>query len=308
MNTHRIHRVSKLTSLSKDVIRVWERRYGIIQPQRGENGYRIYTDEDVALLRYLRKEMDQGISIGDLSALGREALISKMHAQPEAEAYSPPAFDSLIDELTASLDPFDIITFERRLSGSVAVIPFEEALHGILIPLQIRIGQLWHDGKIGIAVEHYVTQQVQQKIFTAMNQFRISEKGYKIVIACAPEEEHEVGAQMSAYFCRLHGHQVHYLGSNVPADSLRALCAQVQPDLTLLSMTLTPSKETLEKVIQICSEHILALCPIWVGGEGAQAVSEQLQKNGMLVLNDHKEFQERLFKFSKKNGPEKRKN
>ncbi len=301
MNTHRIHRVSKLTGLTKDVIRVWERRYGIIQPKRGENGYRIYTDEDVALLRYLKREMDQGTSIGDLAALGREALLENIHALPPEKSATPTSFDALIDEITATLDPLDILSFENRLNGSVAVIPFEEALHGILIPLQVRIGELWHEGKISVAVEHFVTHHVQQKIFTAMNQFKINDQGHKIVIACAPEEEHEIGAQMSAYFCRLHGHQVHYLGANVPAEALHSLCTQVQPDLVLVSITLTPSEETLEALIRVCAEHVLSICPVWIGGTGAQGVMERLQKNGLTVFNSHKEVETRLSKFFQKN-------
>ena len=72
MNTHRIHRVAKLTGLSRDVIRVWERRFGLLKPTRGANRYRNYSDEDVALLRYLKQQLDAGASIGDLAKLGRE--------------------------------------------------------------------------------------------------------------------------------------------------------------------------------------------------------------------------------------------
>ena len=76
MYTHRIHRVAKLTGLSRDVIRVWERRYGLVKPSRSANRYRIYSDEEVALLRYVKNEMDKGQSIGDLIAVGREKLLA----------------------------------------------------------------------------------------------------------------------------------------------------------------------------------------------------------------------------------------
>ncbi len=299
MNTHRIHRVSKLTGLTKDVIRVWERRYGILQPERGENRYRLYTDEDVALLRYLKSEMDKGASIGDLAALGREALIERIHALPLTETVPLPSFESLIEELIGTLDPLDAVSFERRFNGAVAVIPFEEALYRILIPLQVRVGQLWHDEKIDISVEHYVTKQVQQKIFTAMNQFRVNEAGEKIIVACGPEEEHEIGAQISAYLCRLHGHRVHYLGANVPVDALVSLCKELKPALTLISMTVVPSKEILEQIIETYSDQILPLCPIWVGGQGAEAVKAELQNQGMEVLKDNREMEDRLLKLIK---------
>ena len=81
MNTHRIHRVAKLTGLSRDVIRVWERRFGLLKPTRGANRYRNYSDEDVALLRYLKQQLDAGASIGDLAKLGREELIARLRAE-----------------------------------------------------------------------------------------------------------------------------------------------------------------------------------------------------------------------------------
>ncbi len=294
MNTHRIDRVSKLTGLSKDVIRIWERRYGFIQPSRGENRYRIYTDEDVALLRFLKKEMEKGAPIGDLATLGREALIEQMQAIPEVEPEAMPSYDALVDRLVEHLDPLEPLQFERRLNGAVAVVPFEEALYRILIPLQERVGGLWHAGKISVAVEHYVTKHVQQKIFSAMNHFNIRTEGKNIVVACAPLEEHEIAAQIGAYLCRRQGHRVHFLGANVPLDALVALCQAVQPDLTLISMIIDPPEENLSETIEAYSKSILAICPIWIGGQAAQTAKARLQKKGLEVLDTNKEMEHRL--------------
>ena len=64
----------------------------------------------------------------------------------------------------STLNPFDRVIFEKRLNGAVAVVPFEEALHGILLPLQEQVGQLWLENHIDVALEHYVTKQIQQKM------------------------------------------------------------------------------------------------------------------------------------------------
>src|SRR5690242_17760294 len=165
MNTHRIHRVAKLTGLSKDVIRAWERRYGIVKPLRSANRYRTYTDDEVALLRYVKAQMDKGQSIGDLVATGRERLVAEAARSAVTEPSETEPYERLLNELIQLLDPLRRESFERRLNGAVAVIPFEEALYGILLPLQIRVGQLWHDGRLNVAVEHYVTNQVRQKLF-----------------------------------------------------------------------------------------------------------------------------------------------
>lgn len=154
MNTHRIHRVAKLTGLSRDVIRVWERRFDLLKPTRGANRYRNYSDEDVALLRYLKQQLDAGESIGDLARVGREELINRLRAAAPRTTVVDNTFDRLLRELLSALEPLDRVMFEKRLNGAVAVVPFEEALHGILLPLQERVGHLWHSGRIDIAVEH----------------------------------------------------------------------------------------------------------------------------------------------------------
>ncbi|HSE57410.1 MAG TPA: MerR family transcriptional regulator [Nitrospiraceae bacterium] len=212
MNTHRIHRVAKLTGLSKDVIRVWERRYGLLQPTRGANRYRNYSDDDVLLLRFVKEELDKGYSIGELVELGREELLDRARkaASPARLAADNP-YGRLIEELIGSLDPLDKTTFERRLNGAVAIVPFEEALHGMLIPLERRIGELWHEGKISVAIEHYVSNLVQQKLFSVMNQFPLSDHGPKVIVACPPKETHELGALTVAYHCALRGCRVIYL-------------------------------------------------------------------------------------------------
>jgi len=183
MNTHRIHRVAKLTGLSRDVIRVWERRFDLLKPTRGANRYRNYSDDDVALLRYLKQQLDAGASIGDLARQGREELMNRMRAAAPRTVAVDNTFERLLRELLAALEPLDRVMFEKRLNGAVAVVPFEEALHGILLPLQERVGHLWHTGRINVAVEHYVTSQIKQKLYAAINQLPVAEFGATVVIA-----------------------------------------------------------------------------------------------------------------------------
>ena len=134
MNTHRIHRVAKLTGLSKDVIRVWERRYGLVKPSRSSNRYREYSDEEVALLRFVKAQMEQGATIGALAAEGHDSLVARMRIATPVSAEEQKPHERLLDDLMGSLDPIDKAGFERRLNGAVAVIPFEEAVQRILLP------------------------------------------------------------------------------------------------------------------------------------------------------------------------------
>ncbi|CAI4029953.1 Cobalamin B12-binding domain-containing protein [Nitrospira tepida] len=287
MNTHRIHRVAKLTGLTKDVIRVWERRYGLLKPIRGANRYRNYSDEDVLLLRFLKQEQERGYSIGDLAELGRDELLARAR-QSALPARSPDSnpYARLIEQLIQSLDPLDKTSFERKLNGAVAIVPFDEALHGMLIPLQQRVGELWHEGRLSVAVEHYVSKVVQQKLFSVMNQLAPPDHGPKVVVACPPKETHELGAQTVAYHCAVRGFRVIYLGPNTPIDDLSALCLDVQPALVLLSMTLGGPDDELHALAKALAHKIKPLCPVGLGGAGLSAVKEIFEEEGLVVLED----------------------
>ncbi len=300
MNTHRIHRVAKLTGLSRDVIRVWERRFGLLKPTRGANRYRNYSDEDVALLRYLKQELDAGASIGDLAKVGREELIGRMRAAAPRTAVVDNTFDRLLRELLIALEPLDRITFEKRLNGAVAVVPFEEALHGILLPLQGRVGQLWHLGRISVAVEHYVTSQIKQKLYAAMNQLPVAEFGATVVVACPPGEEHDLAALAVAYRCRVRGCRVYYLGANVPVLSLSNLCREVTPDLTILSCTIALPDPAAAELIQALAQDVAPLSNVLAGGQGALAMRHRFTESNIDVLESFNELDEKLEQLTRR--------
>jgi methanogenic corrinoid protein MtbC1 len=285
MNTHRIHRVAKLTGLSKDVIRVWERRYGLVKPLRSANRYREYTDQDVTLLRFLKDELDRGQTIGALALEGRDLLLQRMRTSgvPTTQELQPHA--SLLDELVKLLDPFDKTRFEKKLNGAVAVIPFEEALQRILLPLQRRVGELWHEGRVSIAVEHYVTKLVQQKLFSVTNQLPVYEFGPRVLVACPEGESHEIGAQAVAYIAATRGCHVYYLGPNLPISDLQTFCERVEPDLVLLSLTEVKSDAAVRQLLQEL-ESLSMRWAVAIGGQGALALEHLLLNSKVTVIHD----------------------
>jgi len=285
MNTHRIHRVARLTGLSKDVIRVWERRYGLVKPSRSSNRYREYSDGEVALLRFVKAQMEQGATIGTLAAEGHDSLIARMRIATPVSAEEQKPHERLLDDLIGSLDPLDKAGFERRLNGAVAVIPFEEAVRRILLPLQRRIGELWHQGRLNTAVEHYVTKIVQQKLFSVMNQLPVNEFGPRVLIACPEGETHEIGAQAVAYIAATKGCHVYYLGPNLPSSDLMTFCEKIKPDLVLLSLTdVKAEAAALQQLKEL--EQLATRWSVAVGGQGALAIGDRLRDTKIELLDD----------------------
>jgi methanogenic corrinoid protein MtbC1 len=280
------------------VIRAWERRYGLVTPVRGANRYRLYNDEDVRLFRYLKSKSDEGISIGELAEIGREKLLEQAQREFVAAPVEPPPSERLIADLTQALQENDRVGFERKLNGALAVIPFEEALHRFLLPLQEHIGQLWHDGQLGVAQEHYASNQIKQKIFSAMNQLRMVEEGPRIVVACPSEEWHEISAMTAAYLCAVRGCRVHYLGANLPIPELAKFCEQVRPAYVLLSMTVDRSVDEIKNIIQELVTQVSFVAPIGVGGYCAQSHAVLFSDENIMVFPDLKALDAFVFSLT----------
>lgn len=276
--------MAKMTGLSKENLRVWEKRYRLISPQRGSNRYRLYSEEDVDLLKYLISEINLGQSIGELASLGRDEILNRMRQEkaqaPKAEILE---HDPLIGELEKFLLAIDRAAFEKRLNEILALLPFDVVFQRVLVPLQIRIGELWFDEKIGVAVEHYVTTQVKQKLFAAMN-MTSSQNGPKIVIACPPWELHEIGAQMVAYHCSTLGCQAILLGANLPLEDLIHFCTNTNPDGLVLSFT-SPIGENRGKIFFAeIVKNISPLYPVWVGGQGISGMEKYIESKNLKIV------------------------
>ncbi|GJL78896.1 MAG: MerR family transcriptional regulator [Nitrospinaceae bacterium] len=294
MKTFRINQVARITGLSKEVLRVWEKRYRLLSPERGPNRYRLYNEQDIDLLKFLVEEIKQGQSIGELASLGKDEILARVREKGKKEPESLPR-DQILVELEKYLLPLDPLAFEKRLNDLMVLSPFEEVFKRILVPLQIRVGELWFEDKLDISIEHYVTAQVKQKLFTAINMIGIEQHGPKVLIACPPWELHEIGAQMIAYFCATRKGRVIFLGANLPLANLIHFCSQTKPDVVILSCTSDISENKARAFFTELSHKISThKCPVWVGGQGIRSVEPAFEKAKIKIVNGLEDLEKLL--------------
>ena len=286
MDVYKIDHVAKLTGLSKHVIRSWERRFDLLNPERGGNRYRMYTQKDVDLLSYIKKELEEGFAIGELAKLGRDNLLLQMdHKKTILHSSNESPLVRVNDVLIDSLSPFDKNKFVRALDEAVGLLSFDQVFLKILVPLLQRVGDLWHEGKIGVGEEHFVTHHVRQKFLSVINQIPVSDNGPKVVISCLPNDYHEMGAYIATYHCAINGCQVFYLGANMPVDGLREFCVLTSPDLILLACTKELEDFEAKSLADEYANKLLPICPVWSGGSAMVSLEKYFSKNGIDTLD-----------------------
>jgi len=235
-------------------------------------------------LKYLVKEIQLGQSIGELASLGKDEILVRMNREQEKKSEGETHITGpLINDLEKSLMPLDELAFEGKLNEMMALMPFQEVFRRVLIPLQIRVGELWFEEKVSIAVEHYVTTQVKQKLFSVMSILGMR-NGPKVVIACPPWDLHEIGAQMVAYHCSTLGYQTTLLGANLPVESLIHFCTRTNPDAVALSFTSSVSDNKCRAYFSEISKYILPLCMVLVGGQGINQRDIALENQDFKIM------------------------
>lgn len=225
--------VARETGVPADTFRAWERRYGVPQPQRTAGGHRLYSERDMAIIRWLRDRTDEGVNISHAVMLLTNTLDTS--AEEPASHTESRSLELLVDELVQALLEFDHQQAERLVSEAFSLYPFELVLVEVIQPAMIEVGERWHRNEINVAVEHFATQFVRRKLAGLMNVFEGSSHRATIIVGCAPGELHDLGALMSSLFLLRRGWHVVYLGPQVPLVDLLETVGTLKPSLVCLS-------------------------------------------------------------------------
>lgn len=238
-----IKTVVQETGIPPATLRAWERRYNVLSPGRSGGGYRLYSARDVAILRWLKRQVDAGVSIsravallemraqaGEGAAAPRPALAGG-DALPEG-ARSP---DAVAADLLTALQAFQEAAAESLLSEAFALYPVEKVVEEIIAPALVEIGERWHRGEASIVQEHYATALLHRHLTAMFQAYDQPRRGPLAITGAAPSEWHDVGILSVSLALRRHGWRVIYLGQNVPAQELLQEIARLQPDMVCLS-------------------------------------------------------------------------
>jgi MerR family transcriptional regulator, light-induced transcriptional regulator len=242
---YNIKAVSKMLGIQAGTLRAWERRYSIVQPHRNEAGHRLYTDDQVYILKWLVNKVNQGFTISQAVDVAQNGELYK-----EAAPFSVENTDRAAEMANLILDA--LLSFQEKkandlLSQAFSMYNLEKVIIDILGTLLVRVGHLWEEQKITVAHEHYTSSFLRTKIGQLMQWLPSDPYLPRVIAGCGIQEEHELGLLMFTLFLRRKGFEVIYLGQGIPQEDFEVVIKEVEPRMVFLSCTIAdPAIKTLE--------------------------------------------------------------
>ncbi len=236
-----IKNVASKTGIRPVTLRAWERRHEVLNPHRAGNRYRLYSERDVAILKWIKNRVDQGISISNAvselrSMIGSNLWPEALPTAPEQSAQAgatPPS--NYAGQLYEALIRHDENRAGDLLRSAHSLFDLLTVCTQIFIPTLRNLGEAWYRGEIRISTEHFASVFLRGKLLTLLQAYPARRNAPKIIIGCAPTEQHELGGLMLAVLLRSQGYRVEYLGPDIPLEDLADYARDEQPNMVILS-------------------------------------------------------------------------
>ncbi|MEN3330761.1 MAG: MerR family transcriptional regulator, light-induced transcriptional regulator [Blastocatellia bacterium] len=288
---YRIGAVTRLTGLSADVVRVWERRYGAVRPQRSQAGTRLYSDADIARLRRLRQAVEKGHSISQAARLSDEELAGVVSEVSQASAATSP-YTTVRERFLEAITRMDVVTAGLEMSRAATLFPARDLIKQIVAPLLADIGERWAHREFGVAHEHVATNLLRNLLSSLIRLYPPDGHAETIVLATLAGERHELGLFLAALIAATRGWRVVYVGTDLPADEIAYAVRITKSRYVALSLINQHPEATDE--LRGLAKHLPATVRVWVGGAEAIHYHELLHQLNWILIRDLDDLDDRL--------------
>jgi DNA-binding transcriptional MerR regulator len=247
MALYSIKDLERISGVKAHTIRIWEKRYGIVSPQRTESNIRFYCDTEVKKLMNISILLNHGYKISRLAGFDSEELSRKVL---EVSMVTND-HDNQLDNLVVAMIEMDEAKFEKLLNQCIIKEGFENTVFNILYPFFEKIGVLWQAGSINPAHEHFISNLVKQKIYVAIDSIPVpAGPDTKKFLLFLPEWDlHDLGLLVYDYILKSRGYKVIFLGPNVPEEDVYSVSESLKPDYFLCAFSNAVDRGRIEAYI-----------------------------------------------------------
>ena len=263
---------SRLTGVSSDTLRMWERRYGFPKPERNESQVRVYTDADIERLVLISRALKAGFRSGEVIHRGpaelRGLLATSAHSELENDRHTP-----TIESLLALLLQDNPEGLRDELRRSVALHGPKQFLTDVAAPLVEQVGLAWATGRIAVRHEHLLSQVLSNKLRELLAAYDARSSGPVVLLTTLSDEQHGLGLEMVALYLALEGATPRLLGVNTPPDQIAEAAVALSADVVGVSISeasdLALTEAHLRRVLGSLPNRIA----LWVGGKQARKLT-----------------------------------
>ncbi len=287
-----IKAVSLASGVSIETLRAWERRYGVVRPERDASGRRAYQPADVIRLKKLREATQNGHAISKLAKLSDEQLDTTALQAQSAEALENNA-SAFVQRMLKAAEHYQPDHCDHALSMAMALLPLRDVIKQVLSPVLKSVGERWHQGSFTIGQERIVTQCIEKHVTIALDNYNRITSGQPIVFATLGAERHEFGILMSALLAASHGFRCVYIGPEIPAEDLAVLVTRVNARALIMSFVFNKTannQRELKKLLALCPSEL----PIWAGGKEAESLTAGITDQRLLVIKHFDRYEQEL--------------
>ena len=287
---HPIAVVAERTGLSQDVLRVWERRYGAVYPERRAGGQRLYTDADIERLVLLRAATRAGRSIGHVARLSTAAVASLVeddraaNARRSATALPPDAEDVLGASLALAL-ALDAPVLDETLRRAAARLGMSVFLESVAAPLLRRCGEEWHAGRMTPAQEHLVTSTLNGMVVETIRAFAQQNGAPRVLVATLARDRHVIGAALAGAAAAVEGWSVLHLGGDLPANEIADAARAAGVGVVAVSVIYVEDRDHVLGELRALRSRLPTGTVLIAGGAGAASLVGELSAMGVRVAS-----------------------
>ncbi len=274
--------VERDTGLSKDVLRMWERRYGFPVPERDANGERCYPADQVDRLRLIKRLMDQGHRPGKLIAARPETLAELAPRRPSTAETCLPDEAGELDELIVLIKGHDAAGYQQAMQQRLARQGLQRFVQDTVAPLTIRIGEAWEDGRLEVFEEHLYTELTKRLLRQVIATLPGGQRRPRVLLTSLPDELHVLGLLMAEALFTLEGAECIPLGTQVPLLDIGRAAAAHRADIVGLSFSVAFPSRQIPGLLQQLRTVLPEGTALWAGGRG---VSRIAKLEGVVLLD-----------------------
>jgi DNA-binding transcriptional MerR regulator len=272
----RIGELSRRSGVSPELLRAWERRYGLLEPTRSPGGLRLYSLEDLERVRLMSRHIANGVAAREAAALASRAALGDEPGErpaPGSAAFDPVAARAALGR---AVDAFDEPGAQAIIDELLAAATVDALLSEVVVPFLRDVGERWERGELSVAQEHFASNVLRGRLLGLARGWGAG-AGRRALLTCPPDERHDLGLIAFGLALRARGWRIDFLGSDTPIESVVRAAQAVRPDLLVVSSTAAELlRPVAAELAELAREYTVA-----VAGAGAYGFDAG---DGVLIL------------------------